>query len=163
MRPSQTSCNGSMASTSLHPSFPSSSSTSFLRKNTNHALQVSKTKAQHGSLIIWTRCVRIASYLYSTELLQVLDTLDPFSPAHRECLHELQVVCGTRRNLPRSYIPRCMDDTPGHDNCGPGEIFRWSFGFDVEFRRMFPLHKVFSSEGTEVGVFFWRRHLSLRY
>ena len=107
-------------------------------------------------------CVYCALSL-SAELLQVLDILDPFGPAHQKCLRELQEICSTRRTLPRSYIPRCMDDTPGHDNCGSGRFFQWSLGWLVESRRMFPLNKVFSPEGTEVGVLFWRRQLSLRY
>ena len=96
-------------------------------------------------------CVYIALHLHSAELLQVLDALDPVGPAHQKCLRELQEICGARRKLPRSYIPRCMDDTPGNVNCGPGEIFWWSLNFGVEFRRMFSLHNVFSPEGTEVG------------
>ena len=109
------------------------------------------------------RCVCIALHLHSAELVQVLDALDPFSPAHQKCLRELQEICGARRMLPRSYIPRCMDDTPGHDHCGPGEIFQWTIypsGF-VKFNGMFPLDKVFSPEGTEVWGTFWRRRLSL--
>ena len=99
------------------------------------------------------RCVCIALRLLSAELLQVLDGLDSFSPAHQKCLRELQEICGARRKLPESYIPRCMDDTPGHDNCGPGEIFQWKLYWtsSVEPRRMFPLDQVFSPEGTEVG------------
>ena len=98
----------------------------------------------------------IALHPLSAELLQALDTLDPFSPAHQKCLREVQEICDARRKLPRSYIPRCMDDTPGHGNCGPGEIFRWScFGSGlVGFDRMFSLDKVFSPEGTEVGSTF---------
>ena len=111
---------------------------------------------RHGLSTIWMTCVCIALHLLPAELLQVLDVLDSFSPAHQKCLRELQEICGARRRLPRSYVPRCMDDTPGHDNCGPGEIFLWKLYGDgsVDFMRMFPLHKVFSPEGTEVGVLF---------
>ena len=111
---------------------------------------------RHGSSTIWMRCVCITLHLLSAELLQVLDTLDFFSPAHQKCLRELQEICGARRKLPRSYIPRiCMDDTPGHDNCGLGGIFqcRVSWLGSVRFRRMFHLDEVFSSKGTEVGYF----------
>ena len=100
----------------------------------------------------------IALHLLSTELRQVLDTLDSFSPAHQKCLRELQEICGARRKLPRSYTPHCLhrlNGTPGHDHCEPGGIFRWSNDFPggTLFERMFPLDKVFSPEGTEVVYF----------
>ena len=154
-RPYKTSYDRSRASTSLHPSFPISSLTSSRGKSTNPALQGFRTKMRHGSSTIWMMCVCIALHPLSAELLQVLDTIDSFSPAHQKCLRELQEICGARRKLPRSYIPRCMNDTPGHDNCGPGEIVWWDFysTIRVGFRRMFPLDKVFSPEGTEVGYF----------
>ena len=101
-------------------------------------------------------CVCVALYLFAAELVQVLDVLDSFNPAHRICLRELQEICGARRKLPRSYIPRiCMDETRGHDHCGPGEIFQWSLYMDgsVEFRRIFSIHKGFFLEETEVGCF----------
>ena len=110
---------------------------------------------RHGSSTIWMRCVCIALHLYSAELPQVLDTLDSFSPTHQKCIRELQKTCGARKKLPRSYIPHCMDDTRGHDNCGLGGIFQWRLyrGGTVQFRRMFHLDEVFSSKGTEVGYF----------
>ena len=157
MRPSRTSCDGSIAPTRLHPSCPISSLTSSLGKGMKPALLGFKTKMQHGSSNTWTTCVCIALHLHSAEMLQVLDTLDSFSLAHRKCLHELHEICGARKRLPRSYIPCiCMDNTHGHGHCGPGEIFRWSDGLvgGTRFERMFPLDKVFSPEGTEVGYFF---------
>ena len=105
----------------------------------------------------------ISLYQLPAEFLQALHTLKPSTPAHQKCLGELRGVCCARRMLPRSYIPRiCMDRTPGHDHCGLGEIFRWTLsGLFVESRRIFPLRKVFSPEGEEVGVLRKHRHVSL--
>ena len=55
-----------------------------------------------------------------------------------------------------------MDNTPGHDRCGPGGIFRWTLsGLFIESRRIFPLRKVFSPEGEEMRILRTHCHLSL--
>jgi len=66
-------------------------------------------------------CLHIALYLLSTQPAQLLETLDPASPAFRKCLDELGRVCGTLEKLPRSYVlegslsvPSLCNVTNGH-------------------------------------------------